>query len=157
MTEELKIHIDDPDEIEDRLRAIGARYVKEVDITDTYFDQPGMVLKVTEDETGSLLTQLEAQDSGFRFIKEEPLDDVAATKEELAEQYGVKCVLKKRKRFWDYDNYNINLNLFDDIGNFLIVEGETVRPDIFTETLRIEDPQYLTRSFAELKLETDTS
>jgi adenylate cyclase class IV len=153
MAEELKIYIDDPDEIEDMLREIGADYLDELQITDTYFDQPGMVLKLTEDQHGSYLTQLQAQDGGFKFIKKEDIPDPASKKKELENEFGIKCVLKKRKRLWKLEDYDINLNLFEDIGNFLIVEGERVTPDFFTERMGIKDPKYLIKSFAQLKLE----
>lgn len=153
MVEELKIYIDSPEEIEQKLLSIGAKFVRELQITDTYFNQPGMVLKLTEDESGSLLTQLQSKDGGFQFIKEEKISDPEVAKRDLEKQHGINCVLKKKKRFWDYKNYDISLNLFEDIGNFLIVEGETVKPEIFTDTLGISNPRYLTKSFAQLKSE----
>lgn len=153
MHEELKIYIDSVADIEQKLSQIGAEFIKEVEIKDTYFDQPGMVLKVTETGDQALLTQLQAQDGGFKFIKEEILHDVKSTVAELEKRYGVLCVLNKRKKFWKYGDFDINLNLFDDIGNFLIVEGASVQPEFFTETLMIKSPRYLEKSFAQLKLE----
>lgn len=154
--EELKIYIDDPQEVELKLKAIGAKFIKELDITDTYFNQPGMVLKLTEDGTQSLLTQLQAHDGGFKFIKEEPITNLENTKQQLESEFGIKCILKKKKRFWVYNEFDINLNLFEDIGNFLIVEGSKVTPEIFTNVIGIKNPIYLTKSFAELKLELNS-
>jgi len=151
--EELKIYITNPDATEEKLKSIGSTFVKELTITDTYYNQPEMVLKITEDQISPTLTQLQPIDGGFKFIKEEKLTDLAAKKKELEAQFGVKSVLNKRKRIWKFQNYNINLNLFKDIGNFLIVEGEKVTQDFFTKTLAIENPKYLTKSFAQLKSE----
>lgn len=153
--EELKIYIDSPDNIEELLTKKGAKFSHESKITDTYFNQPAMVLKLTEDEKGAMLTQLEASNGGFKFIKEERIENKEETKKQLEDQYGIKCVLKKTRRFWTYENYNINLNLFEDIGNFLIVEGEKVTPEMFNELLDISNPKYLTKSFAQLKEELD--
>jgi len=153
MAEELKIYIDNPEEIEQKLRSIGANFIEELHIIDTYFDQPGMVLKLTEDQSGAYITQLQAKDGGFQFLKKDEIHNVEETKANLEKQYGVKCVLKKKKRIWGFDKFNVNLNLFEDIGNFLIVEGEKVTPNIFTEIFGLKDPKYLTKSFAQHKAE----
>ncbi|MBN1263518.1 MAG: hypothetical protein JW991_04135 [Candidatus Pacebacteria bacterium] len=153
MTEELKIYITNPGKIERKLNSIGAIFVSEMQIVDTYFDMPGMVLKLTETKDRSFLTQLQAEDGGFKFIKEEDVENINETKSKLGKRYGIKTILKKKKKNWVYKDFKINLNLFDDIGSFLIVEGEKVTPEIFSKTLNIERPKYLTKSFAQLKLE----
>ncbi|MBD3280119.1 CYTH domain-containing protein [Candidatus Dojkabacteria bacterium] len=152
--EELKIYIDSAEEIRHIIKEIGAKYSKSLDVRDTYYNQPGMVLKITETDGKSFLTQLKAKNGGFEFVKKEELQNADKKKKEFEQKFGVLCILEKTREFWDYKDYNINLNLFNDIGNFLIVEGKSVNPDFFTTILGIENPRYLTKSFAQLKLDT---
>lgn len=150
--EELKIFIDNAQKAEEQIVAKGAVFTQEVFVTDTYFNQPeGFVLKLTEDDRGYFLTQLQAEAGGFKFIKQEKIEDLEITKKQLTEQFGIKCILKKKRRFFDFGKYMINLNLFEDIGNFLIIEGKTVTKDVIEEELGFENPKYLTISFDKLK------
>src|SRR5437763_14174367 len=99
MVEEIKIYIDDYKAIEGKLESLGAKFIREVHVTDQYFNQPeGSVLKLVEDDRGSFLVKLQAHEGGFRIISQEPLQDLKIKRDALEKKYGIKCVLEKRRR-----------------------------------------------------------
>ncbi len=152
MTEELKIRIWDYKKVEENLIKLGAGFSGEIDVVDTYFKQPaGEVLKITKDDRGNFLVNLQSKNGKFEIIKYEPIDDAQKIKNDLTKKFGVKCVLKKKRRFFDFENHKININLIEDVGEFLIVEGENLAPNIITEKLKITNPEFVTVSFDELR------
>lgn len=152
MVEELKIRIHDYNKVEDNLIRLGAEFSEEINVVDTYFKQPaGEVLKITEDGRGNFLVNLKSRKGKFEIVKYEKISDVEKLKKRLSNKFGVKCVLKKRRRFFDFENYKININLIEDVGEFLIVEGENLSPKIITKKLKIKNPEFITVSFDELK------
>lgn len=152
MPEELKIRIHDHEEVEERLTRLGARFTKEIDVKDTYFNQSkGEVLKITEDDEGNFLVNLAPENGKFKIRSYDRIPEPEKTKQELSQKFGIKCVLKKRRRFFDFDGLTIDINLIEEVGEFLIVEGEGLTPDIITEKLRIPNPEFVTVSFDELK------
>ncbi|MBM3303546.1 MAG: hypothetical protein FJY76_00475 [Candidatus Aenigmarchaeota archaeon] len=152
MAEELKIRIHDYRKVEEKLTDIGANFTEELNVTDTYFKQPkGNVLKVTQDERGDFLVKLRAAKGKFRILKYEKLDNAEQIKKELSSRFGIKCVLKKKRRFFAFGGYTININIIEGVGEFLVVEGENLSPKIITEKMRINNPEFITASFDELK------
>lgn len=152
MTEELKIRIHDYKKVEEKLKKLGAKFTKEISVVDTYFKQPtDKVLKITEDERRNFLVNIKSKNGKFEIVKYEKIDNAEQLKRELTHEFGIKCILKKKRRFFDFENYIININLIEDVGEFLIVEGENLFPEIITEKLKIKNPELITVSFAELK------
>jgi hypothetical protein len=45
----------------------------------------------------------------------------------------------------------ININLIEDVGEFLIVEGEGLSPDLISKKLKMKNPEIVAVSFDELK------
>jgi adenylate cyclase class IV/diadenosine tetraphosphate (Ap4A) HIT family hydrolase len=153
MAEELKIRIHDYKKVEENLKKLGAKFTEEISVVDTYFKQPsGEVLKITEDDKGNFLVNLKLKEGKFQILKYEKIDDVNKLKKELTRKFGIKCVLKKKRRFFDFEKYMININLIENVGEFLIVEGENLTKDIITEKLGIRNPEFITVSFDELKM-----
>ncbi len=153
MKKELKIRIHDYKRVEKNLLKRGARFSRKVEVRDTYFNQePGKVLKITESSEGDFLFALESENGGFRITRKEAVKDVEKTKTALAKEFGLKCVLEKRMRFFEFGDYAININLIDDVGEFLILEGENPTKEFIEEKLGIKNPEYITVSFDELKL-----
>ena len=152
MREELKIRIRGYKDIEKNLVRLGAKFIKEINATDTYFTQPaGEVLKITEDERGDFLVNLKSKRGKFEIVGYKPINDVKKVKNELSERFGIKCILKKKRRFFDYKNYIININLIKDIGEFLVLEGENLTPSVISDELEIKNAEFITVSFDELK------
>ncbi|NOX71169.1 MAG: NUDIX domain-containing protein [Candidatus Micrarchaeota archaeon] len=153
MLHELKIRIKDRKDAEERLLLAGARFTRELNVTDTYFNQQdGRILKVTEDETGSYLVKLAASEGRFVIRKYERMQNPGEKKVELAEEFGIKCIIRKKRRFFELNNTVFNLNLIEDVGVFLIAEAENPRRDIFRNVLGLKNPEFVTVSFDELKL-----
>jgi len=152
MTEELKVRIHDYKKIEEKLKQLGAKFSEEINVVDTYFNPPkGEVLKITEDDKGDFLVNLKSKDGKFEIVKYEKIDNVEKIKKELSDKFGVKCILKKKRRFWYLEDFMININLIEDVGEFLIVECENPTPKIITDKLGIKNPEFITVSFDELK------
>jgi adenylate cyclase class IV len=152
MRGELKVKINNYRKVEVELAKLGAKFSKELHVVDTYFNQlKGEVLKITEDDGGDFLVNLKSKGGGFEIVKYEKIENVEGLKKELSNKFGVKCILKKRRRFFDFGDYTININLIEDLGEFLIVEGENLKKEIVTKKLKIKNPKFITVSFDELK------
>lgn len=157
MMDEIKIRITDYKETENKLKASGCKFFGEADIVDTYFIAPkGVVLKITEGSEGSFLVNLKSNDGKFRIVKREKIDDAVQIKKQLATEQGVKCVLKKKIRFWALGSARISIQLIEGVGEFLILEGENLKPEIITSKLQINNPEFITVSFDELKRKSDS-
>ncbi len=152
MKEEVKIRIHDYKAVEEKLIELGVKFIEEIEVTDTYFNQPpDKVLKITEDDRGNFLVKLKSKDWKFEIAEYKPIKDVSKLKNQLTEKFGIKCILKKKRRFFDFGKYSININLIENVGEFLIIEGEKLTPDIATNILKIKNPEFIHVSFDELK------
>ncbi len=90
MPEEIKIRISDYKKVEEHLTNLGAKFVEEIDVVDTYFNQPGDdVLKITEDNKGNFLVQLIARNGKFEIVKYDKIKNVEQQKSELHEKFGI--------------------------------------------------------------------
>ncbi|MBU0460719.1 MAG: CYTH domain-containing protein [Nanoarchaeota archaeon] len=152
MGEELKIKIENHKEIEEKLQQLGAKFTEELNVTDTYFNQPSdEVLKITEDERGDFLVNLKSKEGKFEIVKYEKVENIDKIKKELTNKHGIKCILKKKRRFFDFQSYKININLIEDLGEFLIVEGENLTEDIISNKLKMDNPEFVKVPFCDLK------
>ena len=152
MAEELKIRIQNYKKVEEGLIKLGAKFSEEINVVDTYFKQSiGKVLKITEDNRGKFLVNLKSKNGKFEIVKYEKIDNIEKLKKELKDKFGIKCILKKKRRFFDFENYIININLIENIGEFLIVEGKNLTPEIITKKLKMKNPEFITVSFDKLK------
>ncbi len=148
---ELKIRIENYKKIEKQLVAAGAVFSEEVAVVDTYYPQPvGLVLKVSETDKGNFLVRLQAKDGGFEIKEKQPLTDNEQTKKELVKKHEIKCVLKKKRRFFDFEENQISIELIEDVGEFLILTGENINKEMITNKLGLDNPQFITVSFDEL-------
>ncbi len=152
MIEELKIRIQDYKSVEQHLKNIGGKFLEELSVIDTYFNQPkGSVLKITEDDKGAFLVNLKSKDGKFDILKYENIENLDTVKKDLTNKHGLKCILRKKRRFWSLDGISININLIEGLGEFLIVEGENLKEDIITNKLKIKNPEFVRVSFDQLK------
>ena len=154
MLEELKIRIHNHKEVEKHLLGLGGIFIEEISAIDTYFKQPrGNVLKVTEDNRGNFLVSLKSVNGKFQIDKQEPIVDLDEVKSDLSDKFGIKCVLKKSRRFFKFGKYSININLIEEVGEFLLVEGKRLTSEVITEKLKIQNPEFIAVSFDELRME----
>lgn len=151
MPEELKLRVPYPVTEADLVRR-GAKFLRETHVTDTYFHQPpGQVFKITEDQDGAYLVRLRAAEGKFTIVQYAPLVDPYPVRQDLTRQFGVKGLLHKRRRVFDFRGVVVNFNLIDGIGDFLVVEGERLDKDAVLSDLGLADPEIITVSFDELK------
>ena len=159
MSEEIKIRIKNYEEIEDDLRKLGAVFEREIQVEDTYFDQPeDSVLKISKihESKECFIVHLSANNGKFSIVSKEKIDerDYEQRIMQFDEKCGIKCILKKRIRFFKFPDSrinNININIIEDVGEFLIVEGEGITADFITGNLKMKTPEYVTVSFDKLK------
>jgi len=157
MASELKAHLTDWKKTAAGLYDRGATLQAELSLTDTYYLQPqGFVLKITQTKAGATLVKLKAEGKGFTTLSSERIDaeKLEAKKQGLAKEFGVRAELKKRRLVFGYQHYAVLLELIEGLGEFMIVQGETVPPSIFEE-LGVDNPQFVTVSFDELKIRKD--
>lgn len=151
MSEELKVHIHNHIDIEKSLLRKGAKLIDETYFIDTYFKQPeGKVLKIVEKASGSFINIFQAVNGKFAVVKDEQIDNAEKMKAEFTSQYGIKRILKGKRKFYKLQDYKITFNLIDDIGEFLILTGENPTKSFVEKELQIENPEYITVSFDEL-------
>lgn len=150
-SQELKIRIESYEDAREKLERSGANLTKELTVRDTYFKQPGnKVLKITEDNTGDYLVELEPEDGGFQIRRYEEINDAESRKQELESEYGIYCILEKQRIFYELGSYTFNFNLIDEVGDFLVVEGEDISEEIF-EQIGFENPEFVRVPFSQLK------
>jgi len=99
---------------------------------------------------------LSANNGKFSIVSKEKIDerDYEQRIMQFDEKCGIKCILKKRIRFFKFPDSrinNININIIEDVGEFLIVEGEGITADFITGNLKMKTPEYVTVSFDKLK------
>ncbi len=93
MRKELKVRISDYKEVEKKIVSLGGTFTGEVEVVDTYYKQPeGKVLKISEDDRGNFLVQLQAENGGFVVMKYERIEKVKNVKEMLRERDMVELV-----------------------------------------------------------------
>ncbi len=151
MTQELKIRINNLALVENKLKELGAIFVKEEQFVDTYFNQPpGSVLKIVTAEHFSNLVKLESQDGKFRVISKTFIENVESEKTQLSSEFGIKSVLQGKRIYFELEDLKITISLIDEIGQFLILTGANPSEDFVTEKLGIKNPEYIRVSFDEL-------
>ena len=125
MIQEIKVRIYNVQEVEQRLLQNGAKITDQTYFIDTYFHQPkGKVLKIVEKKSGAFMNIFQAVDGKFQVVKDEQINNLEKLKKELVVQYGIKRIMKGNRKFFQFQNYQIILNLIDDVGSFIIVTGE---------------------------------
>ncbi len=153
MAQELKVRITDYKSVEEKLKNLGAVFLEEKTFVDTYFKQPkGHVMKIDEENRTAFLIEFRENDGKFDLARKESLKDHKKAKQELLSQYGLKRILKGRRKNYRLDDFTITLNLIDNVGEFLIVTGENPTKKFITQRLTIGNPEYITVSFDELKM-----
>ena len=151
MATELKARIPDIDKLESRLKDLGAVFDRELKVTDTYFCQPeGFVLKIVKDSKGSRLSRLEAKDGTFIIVEDKLLNNPETVEKELTQEHGIYRILRKKRRFYKYKDYTIDLNLIEELGDFIILVHESPKEEDMEKILDVSEPEYIRVPFSEL-------
>lgn len=151
MNNELKIRIEDLKKMRAHLLGLGAKFDKEITVKDTYFNQKeGEVLKVSETNEGDFLVHLKAKAGGFDYLQNDRIDNAGEVKEELTKKFGIRSVLNKKRQFYKLNNYVLDINIIDKLGNFLVIIGPDISKDTLTKELSIKSPEFITVPFDKL-------
>lgn len=151
MRKELKIRLSDSNAIVDKLRTIGAKHLRNATYEYIYFHQPeGKVLKLTKKNDQTFKTIIEREDDRFVIKSSEKLDKPEEIAKRLTTQYGVKRHMVNHRSFYSYNDYELSINDIQEVGTFLIVEGENPQFEFVTNTLGIANPEVIKVSFDNL-------
>lgn len=151
MSKEIKIQIENPEEIERVILLAGATFRRQVNTVDTFFNQPvGKVFKISRDERGDFLFELRAKDGGFEFLRHEPVVSGDAEIKKYAEQFGIKSTLRKTQKFFDWKDYELNITFTEDRGTFFILEGEDPTKELITEVTGLTELRVVRVPFNEM-------
>ncbi|MAG59653.1 hypothetical protein CMO96_02580 [Candidatus Woesebacteria bacterium] len=152
MNFELKVALLDHKKTEAELAELGAKFIVEDEVVDTYFNQPsGKVLKVARNNKGDWLVKLRAAGDGFEHIAKEKLDDAQAVKRKLAEEHGLRRVIQKRRKIFSYNKYEISVEHVQGLGDFLIIKGDERVPDEVLAKLGLQGSVFVAVPFCDLK------
>lgn len=147
--EERKIKVDNLEDTEKKIQEIGARFIQTTESVDTYYKQPkGHVLKIVEDDLGNFLVQMHEKEGKFLITRHEKVEKAKELKNALKDTYGRQNIIDKQHRLYEWNNYKLKINSIENVGDFLIVQGETVPETIFQE-INIEG-EPITIPFSEL-------
>lgn len=139
--------------LEKRILQNGAKLTDQTSFVDTYFNQPsGNVLKIVEKNKGAFLNTFQAADGRFNVVKDERVNNPGKLKKQYASQYGIKRIMKGKRKFFEFKYYLLTFNLIDNVGDFLIVTGENPSTEFVKNELFIKNPEYITVSFDEVKM-----
>lgn len=151
MRSELKIGVEDPKKAEEKLLKLGAKFTDEAWSVDTYYNQPqGKVLKLVQAEPGASLVWLELKDGKFVIVKTDKIQNADRADAEYSKKFGKKCVLKKKRRLFEFKGFQLDIHSIDGLGSFLIVTGENPSERFVKEELGIRAPEFITDSFDNL-------
>lgn len=151
MLEELKMRIQDYKSVEKHLTKLGAKFSHEVYCIDTHFKTPtNQVIKIENDPSGNYFIELKLKNGKFQILKNEKIENIKKIKEELTKEYEIKRVIPKQRRFFHFKNYQIQVCIVENLGEFLIIEGENLAPEVIIKELKIKNPEFVTVSFDQL-------
>lgn len=151
MSSELKVKINNLTAVQNRLIELGAQFLHKLKITDTYFNTPpDKVIKITEDERGAHFVKLQAKDGKFEVIEFKKINFTVMLKDHYTKKYGVKCILNKTLLAFNWNGFEVSLNLISDVGNYLVLEGENPTVEDIKKIIQEDELEFLNVPFSEL-------
>jgi adenylate cyclase class IV len=151
MKQELKIRIDDYPQIEKKLLALGATFIKETYFTDTYFNTPqGTVLKIVENDEGASLVKFAENKGKFDVVSRETIVNLVEKLKNLTFEHGINKILKGNRKEYIYKSFELTFNIIEHLGKFLIITSEDSQDEFIRNELNIKIPDYITVPFNEL-------
>lgn len=146
---EFRARVQDLMALEAKLIVLGAAFLGEGELTDTYFTQKdNRVIKVSESTKGNHITRLHKSDDGFSIESKEHIHNPSEIKERLAEEHGMRKIIKRMRKTFAYRNSVLHLDDIPEKGKFVVIEGLTAK--LVLQELKIKDDQLIRTSFSEL-------
>ena len=151
MTKELKIWLDDEQQIVTRVQSLGGSYKGESTSIHTYFNQPeGQVLKLVETNGRVTLDTLQRKGEQFIMVSQEPIVDSSTLSQELTNKHGIKTKLIMHAKSYQLEDYEVSLYDIENVGKFLILTGDNPTVALLDKWFEMSSPKLVTASFDNL-------
>jgi adenylate cyclase class 2 len=163
---EAKLKVDSLDEVEKRLKELGAEYIGEQLQEDILFDDAAETLtkndscirlrkQVMNGQTKYILTYKGAKENSNLKKRREIETDVSngdSVKELLsALGYKKRLIVEKNRRFWKHGKCEVALDSLNLLGNFVEIEGPDEKSiNDVQKSLGLEKLQNISESYASL-------
>jgi len=152
---EVKLILESKQQALEILDKIQAKKTDEVLVEDTYYKQePGKVKKLSKKEGNVFFAELKSNSSGgFDVIREDKVQDFDSMHTQFVEEHGIDIVVKRKTGYYSHNENNLYLIEIENVGTFLVVEGESVADNYVTSVLGLANPEYLRVPFSEIAKE----
>jgi len=163
---EAKLKVDSLDEVEAKLRDLGAEFVAEQRQIDQQFDDANSTMETTDQclrlrwqevkgESRYILTYkgpVQQSDVKKRREIEVEVEDGGAVEKILSVLgYEVKLVVEKTRSLWRYGGCEVGLDRLDELGSFVEIEGpDSQRIADVQESLGLSKLEHITGSYASM-------
>jgi adenylate cyclase class 2 len=165
---EIKLRVDNPNEIKDRIEKTGGEYIGEFSQVDFYFDDKiqnlfnsdkGLRIRKQICKTGSdriFLTykgaRVKSEVKKREEIELEIADELKMRKIFEYLGYQVKIIVKKKRQMWKIGECELCLDDVEGLGGFVEIEGvDTDKISFLQKKLGLDALKHIVKSYAELK------
>ncbi len=162
---ELKIRLDNPAPVTERIKAINADYKGELKQVDVYYTYKKGLLKLRIENGGQTLIKYDRNEkpgsrwSDYQLISLEDND----AREYLDDILETETVVEKRRLLYFFDNTRIHLDTVKGLGSFLELETLVIngkddaekRFNYIVEALKLNTEYEIRKSYRDLILERD--
>jgi hypothetical protein len=150
---ELKLEVNDLPAFEAKLRELGGQMTEPCWTGNWYLEtMADRVLKIVQAHDKYRLQELQKLDTGFAYVGEKPVDDIAPYQLEKIPEHNV---LHKTVRPWRIGGQSVDALVFEDIGSYVCVnyeDGERGKAlDFIYQDLRLANPAFIEVPFNVLK------
>lgn len=152
MPASFKIKISDIESLREKLLSLGAHLVREIQITDVYFNQSkGKVLKLRSNSAGEnyLVSFGREEKNNILTYPNEIVEDREKLLQDLSLKYGIQVILDKEVEFYQYESLQVSFHKFKEFGDYFVIEGDNQLALKIIEKLSLSPHESLTMSFPE--------
>jgi len=163
---ELKIRLDNPAAVMEKIQAIKAEYNGELNQVDVYYRYKKGLLKLrTENGSQTLIKYNRNEKAGSRWSDYQLISlENNDAREYLADILETETVVEKRRQLYLFDNTRIHLDTVKGLGSFLeletlVINGRDDAEKRFShiiDVLRLSTEHELRKSYRDLMLEKNT-
>jgi adenylate cyclase class 2 len=167
---EAKLKVDSIEQVQDRLKELGADFIAEQSQKDVLFDDTNdtmqkadSCLRLREQVTGDgskyiLAFKGAKEQSNFKKrpeVEVEIMDADSASKFLSALGYKPKLSVEKKRRLWKLGGCEVALDRLNELGDFVEIEGPDDDKIIEVQkSLGLEDVPHIPKSYASMIMET---
>jgi len=166
---EIKAVCKDIELSEHKIRKIATGFFGLENQTDTYFNTIKGRFKLRESSKSGnyLVPYLRENESGAKISEylKIPVDDSMLTKSIFTDLFGIRCVVKKTRKIFFYQNVRIHLDQVEQLGEFIEFEAvcseaekeemQHKKLNYLMELLNIFPEDLISNSYADMIVEKD--